>query len=43
MIFDSKKLYKNFLDLVENQNLKIVPQSHAKREGMASQMNKDDV
>ena len=43
MIFEAKKLYKNFMDLVDNRGIKIVPQSHAKREGMASQMNKEDV
>ena len=43
MIFDSKKLYKNFMDMVDNNKIKFLLQSHAKREGMATQMNKDDM
>lgn len=41
VIIDSKKLYKNFVDLVESQQLKFVSQSTAKRDGISNQL-KDD-
>lgn len=43
VIIDSKKLYKNFIDLVANQKLSFIQQSQLKRDGTASGMNmKDD-
>lgn len=40
--FDAKTLYRNFIDLVESKRLNIVPQSQAKRDGMASNIKGDD-
>lgn len=40
--FDAKTLYKNFMDLIKSDRINILGQSHAKREGMTSNIKSDD-
>ena len=42
-IIDSKALYKNFIELVKGQKLNIIQASQVKRDGMTSQINKDEI
>lgn len=41
-IIDGKALYKNFNDLMEKEKLTIIKQSHGRRDGIHSGINRDE-